>query len=66
MIFYRIPGFTYRNQVKLGRVQIFNNWSPYLVEDNDNVWIGLEYFCNEVMIYGINPTGTCLILQLMN
>ncbi|WP_298523208.1 NAD(P)/FAD-dependent oxidoreductase [uncultured Methanobrevibacter sp.] len=33
--------------VKLGRVQIFNNWSPYLVEDHDKVWLGLEYFCNE-------------------
>lgn len=34
--------------VKLGRIQIFNNWSPYLVEDvQDKVWIGLEYFCNE-------------------
>jgi len=34
--------------VKLGRLQIFNNWSPYMVKDPDNtVWIGLEYFCNE-------------------
>ena len=33
--------------VDLGRVQIFNNWSPYLVSDPDKVWIGLEYFCNE-------------------
>lgn len=34
--------------IKLGRIQIFNNWSPYLVENVDNkVWIGLEYFCNE-------------------
>lgn len=34
--------------VKLGRVQIFNNWSPYMVKDFENtVWIGLEYFCNE-------------------
>lgn len=33
--------------VKLGRVQIFNNWSPYLVSDNNKVWLGLEYFCNE-------------------
>lgn len=34
--------------VKLGRIQIFNNWSPYLVEDPENtVWIGLEYFCAE-------------------
>jgi len=33
--------------VKLGRIQIFNNWSPYLVSDQSKVWIGLEYFCNE-------------------
>ncbi|MFH1093342.1 MAG: NAD(P)/FAD-dependent oxidoreductase [Candidatus Omnitrophota bacterium] len=33
--------------VKLGRLQIFNNWSPYMVKDPDKVWIGLEYFCNE-------------------
>lgn len=31
--------------VLLGRLQIFNNWSPYLVADPDKVWIGLEYFC---------------------
>ncbi len=34
-------------KVKLGRIQIFNNWSPYLVRNLDTVWIGLEYFCNE-------------------
>jgi len=34
--------------VKLGRIQIFNNWSPYLVKNPDEtVWMGLEYFCNE-------------------
>lgn len=33
--------------VKLGRLQIFNNWSPWLVSEKDKVWIGLEYFCNE-------------------
>ncbi len=34
--------------VKLGRIQIFNNWSPYMVEDPENkVFIGLEYFCDE-------------------
>ncbi|GBC60669.1 hypothetical protein DENIS_1626 [Desulfonema ishimotonii] len=33
--------------VKLGRLQVFNNWSPYMVKASDNVWIGLEYFCNE-------------------
>jgi protoporphyrinogen oxidase len=31
--------------VILGRLQIFNNWSPYLVADPSKVWIGLEYFC---------------------
>ncbi len=36
------------DSVKLGRIQIFNNWSPYLVKDVENtVWLGLEYFCNE-------------------
>ncbi len=33
--------------VILGRLQIFNNWSPYLVADPSKVWIGLEYFCYE-------------------
>ncbi|HEX4083579.1 MAG TPA: NAD(P)/FAD-dependent oxidoreductase [Chthoniobacteraceae bacterium] len=33
--------------VLVGRLQIFNNWSPYLVADPGTVWIGLEYFCNE-------------------
>ena len=31
--------------VQVGRLQIFNNWSPYLVADPSKVWIGLEYFC---------------------
>jgi protoporphyrinogen oxidase len=33
--------------VQVGRIQIFNNWSPYMVKDANTVWIGLEYFCNE-------------------
>jgi protoporphyrinogen oxidase len=33
--------------VKVGRVQIFNNWSPYMTADPDKVWIGLEFFCSE-------------------
>ncbi|MBQ4096398.1 MAG: NAD(P)/FAD-dependent oxidoreductase [Oscillospiraceae bacterium] len=34
--------------VKLGRIQIFNNWSPYMVKKpEDTVWLGLEYFCDE-------------------
>ncbi len=35
-------------EVKMCRIQIFNNWSPYLVKDAENkVWIGLEYTCKE-------------------
>jgi protoporphyrinogen oxidase len=33
--------------VRLGRLQVFNNWSPYMVRDPQTVWLGLEYFCNE-------------------
>jgi len=34
--------------VKIGRIQIFNNWSPYMVSDYENsIFLGLEYFCNE-------------------
>ena len=33
--------------VKIGRLQIINNWSPYMVTDINKAWIGLEYFCNE-------------------
>jgi protoporphyrinogen oxidase len=33
--------------VVVGRLQIFNNWSPWLLDNPDKVWIGLEYFCNE-------------------
>ncbi len=32
--------------VKVGRLQIFNNWSPYMVRDRGTPWMGLEYFCN--------------------
>ncbi len=39
--------YVQERSVKLGRLQIFNNWSPYLVADPDTVWIGLEYFCTE-------------------
>jgi protoporphyrinogen oxidase len=33
--------------VKVGRLQIFNNWSPYLVADPGTVWIGLEFFARD-------------------
>jgi protoporphyrinogen oxidase len=32
--------------VQVGRLQIFNNWSPYMVRDPRTVWVGLEYFCS--------------------
>lgn len=47
----RVPDtwiYVQERDVRLGRVQVFNNWSPYMVKDFKNkVWIGLEYFCNE-------------------
>ena len=35
------------SDVKVGRLQIFNNWSPYLVANKDKKWVGLEFFCQE-------------------
>ena len=42
--------------VLVGRLQIFNNWSPYMVADPTKIWIGLEYFCYETDSSGICPT----------
>lgn len=40
--------YVHDRSVKMGRFQIYNNWSPYLVKDLEHtVWVGLEYFCNE-------------------
>jgi protoporphyrinogen oxidase len=33
--------------VRMGRLQIFNNWSSAMVADPDTIWVGLEYFCRE-------------------
>lgn len=33
--------------VKVGRLQLFNNWSPYLSADKKKAWVGMEYFVNE-------------------
>jgi len=47
----RVPDtwiYIQERDVKIGRLQIFNNWSPYLVKNyKDTMWIGLEYFCTE-------------------
>ena len=40
--------YVHDRSVKMGRIQVFNNWSPYLVKDIEHtVWLGLEYFCSE-------------------
>jgi len=40
--------YVHEPEVKLLRIQIFNNWSPYLVKDAENtVWLSLEYTCQE-------------------
>jgi len=49
--YQRIPDcwiYVQEPDVKMGRIQIFNNWSPYLVKDfENNISLGLEYFCSE-------------------
>lgn len=39
--------YVHEKDVQVGRLQIFNNWSPYLVADPAQVWLGVEYFCQE-------------------
>ena len=40
--------YVQEKNVKMGRIQVFNNWSPYMVNDFENtVWLGLEYFCSQ-------------------
>lgn len=39
--------YIHDSSVKVGRIQIFNNWSPYLIKDPNKIWIGMEYFCNQ-------------------
>ncbi len=34
------------DEMPMTRIQIFNNWSPYMVRDRSNVFCGLEYFLN--------------------
>ena len=40
--------YVQERDVTMGRIQLFNNWSPYMVKDPEHtVWMGLEYFCSE-------------------
>jgi protoporphyrinogen oxidase len=46
----RVPDnwiYIQESDVKVGRIQVFNNWSPFMVKDEHTVWLGLEYFCQE-------------------
>lgn len=38
--------YVQESSVHVGRIQVFNNWSPFLVSDPNKIWIGLEYFCS--------------------
>ncbi len=39
--------YVHEKDVQVGRLQIFNNWSPFLVADPSQVWLGVEYFCQQ-------------------
>jgi len=40
--------YVQETEVKIGRLQVYNNWSPHMVADPENtVWLGLEYYCAE-------------------
>lgn len=39
--------YVQEKEVQMGRIQIYNNWSPYLVKNPDHILLGLEYFVNE-------------------
>lgn len=47
----RVPDtwiYVQERNVKVGRLQIFNNWSPYMVSDyKGTMFVGMEYFCTE-------------------
>jgi protoporphyrinogen oxidase len=39
--------YVQENDVRIGRIQVFNNWSPAMVADPSTIWLGLEYFCSK-------------------
>ena len=50
--------------VNVGRIQIFNNWSPYMVSDRDTTWIGLEYFVDEGDHLWVKPDAEMIDLGI--
>lgn len=52
--------YVQESDVKVGRLQLFNNWSPYLVSDRSKAWIGMEYFVNEGdELWSMNDADFC-------
>lgn len=39
--------YVQEKNVKLGRIVIYNNFSPFMLANKGLVWLGLDYFCNE-------------------
>lgn len=39
--------YVQEKKIQMGRLQVFNNWSPYLVKEKDHVLLGAEYFCEK-------------------
>jgi len=39
--------YVHSPEVKLGRIQNFRAWSPYMIADEKTTTLGLEYFCTE-------------------
>jgi len=50
--------------VLVGRMQIFNNWSPYMVANPGQVWLGLEYFCNDTDALWKKPDADMIALAI--
>ncbi len=47
--------YVQERDVLAGRIQIFNNWSTFMVRDSDTVWLGIEYFVDEGDRYWTMP-----------
>ncbi len=56
--------YIHEPDVGVGRMQVFNNWSPALVADPSKAWIGLEYFCNEHDELWVEPDDKIMALAV--
>ena len=39
--------YVQEREVKMGRLDFINNFSLYMLQDQNLIWLGAEYFCNE-------------------